>query len=546
MEEQPKKMGRPKGYPKTGGRQAGTLNKTTQRRLKKQQTYVKALERIDEQSTASLIRLLQSETNEDEKKKIQTVLWLRGELRWMLRPVQLKMYYAIKAAIKRGNSLKYVINSSRRLGKSFILCVIAIEYAIQNGEYPVLFAAPTQKALKKILRPLFRQIIKTAPSKVRPVFKTQEDVYRFPSGAEIQIGGCNNGHEDDLRGTAAGLCLIDEAGMIDDLEYVVEDVLMPQLLTTGGHLIMASTPPKTPAHSFVTYAHLAEINGNYSEYTIEDSGYDKEIIEKFISEAGGRESTTCLREYFCEFVVDQESALVPEWKDEFTKDVPRSNVFQFFHLYEAMDVGGRDKNATLFGYYDFTNARLVVEDEVVITGSEMTSRVIARTIKEKERQLWPERFFDQVEKCISPENWKPAEVYLRIADNNNVILLNDLGKDFNLYFKPTDKDQLLAMVNQVRVWVKAGRILVHPRCQQLSGCLKFGIWNKNRDKFERSAAYGHFDALAALVYMVRNIDVYTNPIPQTLNKSESTHFIQGTEEISQDGRELLKIFGVRR
>jgi hypothetical protein len=138
------------------------------------------------------------------------------------------------------------------------------------------------------------------------------------------------------------------------------------------------------------------------------------------------------------------------------------------------------------------------------------------------------------------------DVYRRVADSNNVILLNDLGSDYALHFIATDKDQLLAMVNQVRVWVKAGRVIVHPRCAQLLGCLKYGIWNKNRDKFERSVAYGHFDALAALVYLIRNIDVYTNPIPEQLGKSEATHFvISGQEPVSQEGKELRKLFGLR-
>ena len=44
---------------------------------------------------------------------------------------------------------------------------------------------------------------------------------------------------------------MDEAGFIADLGYVTKSVLFPMLKTTRGKLIVASTPPPTPAHDFV-------------------------------------------------------------------------------------------------------------------------------------------------------------------------------------------------------------------------------------------------------------------------------------------------------
>ena len=372
-------------------------------------------------------------------------------------------------------------------------------------------------------------------------------MYYFPhTGAEINIAGVNNGHEDDLRGTEAGLCLVDEAQAIDNLEYLVEDVLMPQLLTTGGNMVMSGTPPRSPAHKFAVYAAQARAAGNYSEFNIHQAGYSPQVIGKFKKEAGGENSTTWKREYMCQFVVDEETAIVPEWKDEYAKEVNRdAHLFQFFHLYEAMDVGGRDKNATLFAYYDFPNARLIVEDEVVLAGESMTTGNIARTIKVKERELWPERI-PKGQPETTPEEAVGIPMHRRVADNNNVILLRDLGREHGLHFMPTSKDDLIAMVNQVRMWVQAGRLIVHPRCQQLIGCLKFGIWTANRDKFDKSAAFGHFDALAALVYLIRNCDTFTNPIPITHDRSAATHFmIPGQETMSPEAKALKELFGPR-
>ncbi len=397
-----------------------------------------------------------------------------------------------------------------------------------------MYGAPTIKALDKITKPLMRQIFQTAPQHLKPVWRRNDGKYWFKNhnDAEIHVAGCNNGHEDDLRGTAAGICLLDEAAMIDDLEYVIEDVLMPQLLTTGGNLIMASTPPRTPAHSFVTYMQKAEKQGDYAEYTIEQSGYHREVIERFIAEAGGRDSTTCQREYFCKCVVDKDYAIIPEWTDKFVQEYPRDKqVFQYFHRYDAMDIGGRDKTAVLFGYYDFPGAKLVVEDELIFEGHQTTTGIIAGAVRLKEQELWG----------YKGENEKDRP-YLRIADNNNVIMLQDLGQMYGVHFLPTSKDNLQAMVNQVRMWVVAGRLLVNPRCKETIGCLKYGIWNDTRTEFARSKTYGHFDALAALVYLCRNVNVYDNPIPENWNKTDADHFILPQKNISRDGKEILKIF----
>ena len=173
-----------------------------------------------------------------------------------------------------------------------------------------------------------------------------------------------------------------------------------------------------------------------------------------------------------------------------------------------MDIGGVDNTAILFGYYEFPKARLVVQREWVKNTPDVTSSMIAETVKAVEKDLWGEK-----------------QPFIRIADNNNKILLHDLAYTNELIFQSISKDSLHAMVNKVREWVKNGRLIIHPECEQLIGCLNTGIWDLSRKKFDRSSLYGHFDALAALVYMIRIVDEYSNPIPAHFGKSEETHWI---------------------
>lgn len=440
--------------------------------------------------------------------------WETGDLSGKMRMCQSK----IRAAMKDSRALKYIVNCSRRLGKTFMFLADALEIGLKEINAPLKFAAPTQKQMKKIILPIFREITLDCPSGLRPIWKAADQTYIFPkTRAELAIAGCSNGHEEGLRGTACRKAYVDEAQSFkNNLKYVVQDILMPQVLTTGGSIVIGGTPPRTPVHDFARFIAEGKAAGNYIEMDILQAGYPEDIVEQFIAEAGGRESTTCRREYFCEVILDEESAIIPEWRPEYERTPVRDEFFQFYHKYEAMDIGGRrDRTVNLFGWYDFKQARLYVDAEAAIPPAEMTTQRIADVIRKKEIDIFGEH-----------------ALRLRVADNNNEILLKDLGSMHRLHFVPTSKDELQAMVNQVRLWVGGGRIIVNPACSELIGCLRYGIWNEKRDEFERFAeesdahkAYGHFDALAALVYFVRNIDIHTNPIPPDYKMDRREMFV---------------------
>jgi len=113
-------------------------------------------------------------------------------------------------------------------------------------------------------------------------------------------------------------------------------------------------------------------------------------------------------------------------------------------------------------------------------------------------------------------------------------------------FSPTSKDHLHAMVNELRMWVQRGRIVVHPRCKMLIGNLNNALWNDRRDEFTRSSVYKHWDHLATLIYMVRNIDQHTNPIPATYGMRMSSHHINEGFGQEKNLTELKKAFNLKR
>lgn len=462
-----------------------------------------------------------------EELKLQA--WSDGELEYLLKPCQREM----RKKVTSWQGFKYFIKCARRLGKTYLLCLMAVEQCLRKSNAKVRYGASTRDALEEMVLPVMEQVLKDCPQELMPDWKESKKVYTFKNGSRIRLAGIDL-HPDRLRGTSCDLFVIDEAGFVDDLEYFVHSVAMPQFLdpnnqiVEGRRLVLASSPAKTPAHEFTEMANEARINGNYSEFDIYAGGYPENVIEMFAKECGGKHTSTWLREYMAKDVVDEESAIIPEWKEEFEGLPPSDDEYYQFHLkYESLDIGIRDLTVCLFAYYDFRRATLFVVDEFVINGPKMTTKVLAEGIKEKEKAVFGD-----------------YSVYKRVSDKD-LLLIQDLSLLHALPFFATDKGELEEMVNQVRIWVGQGRIKVSPKCAQLIGCLRYGVWNKNKTDFDRSKAYGHFDALAALVYLVRNTDHQVNPIPTYYGKNgQDTVFLKPEKKTKVDT--LKKAFGVER
>ena len=468
-------------------------------------------------------------SDEESLRLSVSILWHLADLRYKLKPVQDQML----SDIFKWSGMKYVIKCARRLGKTYLLCIIAIQACLKKPNAQVRYAAPTQKMLKKFIVPIMRIIIEDCPKELRPEFHKGDAVFVFPNGSEIHLAGVNNDNSDSLRGTFADLFIIDEAGYIDELNYLIDDVALPQFLdpsgkiVSGRRLIISGSPAKTPAHEFTEICRKAEFEGNLAHYDIYQGGYPIETINLYKEECGGENSTTWKREYLALDVVDENYALVPEWKAQYIAEPSIDEYFQFYQKYVSLDIGVRDLTVALFAHYDFQRSILYVHDEISMNGPEMTTERLQAAIKQKELNIFREH-----------------KVHKRVSDID-LLLLNDLRALHGLYFSPTDKGKLEEMVNEVRIWVNRGSIVVAPHCKQLIGCLSYGVWNENRTDFDRVPQYGHFDALASLMYLVRNVDSRMNPIPPNYKKSPDDYWIPFDETPRNNRDKIKKAFNVR-
>lgn len=426
--------------------------------------------------------------------------WSDGNLEYLIRDYQLPVYHALWDAINRKGTLKHVLNIARRFGKTHVCTVVAVEYAIRFPNSQIRYACATNKEMKSILGPIMREILDECPAGLKPVLAN--GITKFKNGSEIHTAGVNGKHADNLRGTSSHLNLVDEAGMIDELDYLVRSVLMPQQLTVDGTMILLSTPPPTPDHDFSAIYHECLEEGEVTEFTVlqnTDIMNDPEKLAAYMKEAGGEQSTTWQREYLVKFVTETDKIVIPEFNESMIRKADPDPLMKYYLKYVGMDLGFMDNTALLFGYYDFRRAKFVLQRELILKGTAVTSKAIAEGTRRIETELWGEN----------------AEVQ-RVSDNNNPILLNDIQTMHDITFNSTSKDRLIPMVNQTRLFIGEGALEVDPSCEYTIACLKFGIWNKNRDAFAKSKKYGHYDALAALIYELRILDRDTNPVPRNL------------------------------
>lgn len=458
------------------------------------------------------------------------LLWQRGILKWKLHEVQKKMHDSITKSDKD----VVTVLSSRRLGKSFLLCLMASEKCIQEENIIIKYICPEKKMVKTIIEPILRVIFKDCPDELKPELKVADGRFLFPNGSQIQFAGSDKGNAESIRGGAAHLCIVDEAGFCDDLEYVVNSVLAPTLDTTNGKIVLASTPSKESNHEFITkFVNPADAKEELIKYTIYDNPMmTSEKIEKILKRyPEGKSSSMFRREYLCEVMIETDRAVIPEFTGDIQTRILKDHVKPvLYDCYVGMDIGFKDFTVVIFAYYDFLNAKLIICDELVVNGPTLLTPNLSALIKKKEK----ENFADPV----TNEVFKPT----RVSDNNNLILLQDLHRLHEILFLPTAKDNKEAAINQLRDMISNEKIIINPKCKVLISHLKHATWNKNRTSFDRAVGYGHYDAVDSLIYLTRNVRFNRNPYRDHYGKTPSEWHLPQQKETNSTISALKSIF----
>ncbi len=451
----------------------------------------------------------------EEMMAAMNLAWSEGRLDYLRRNTQrlLKQRWIESKLISR----KCYWECTRRLGKSSELLMTMHEESKSTSRRKCVYFAPVKEGLLDYIEPIIEETFADCPPHLRPDFQRQRFMLRYPNGSRILFRAANNQQYRVRRGLGAHLAGIDEAREIDDLPELIDSVIMPALFSNNGYLIISSTPADTRSHPLYEIRSRAQVEGWYVGISIWDANrLDPEVytlsrINEWKSETlknpDGQERWE--REYEIKWVVNQRKRAVPEWDSSRMVQVPgRDPYYQVYHHYLGLDWGYKDYTALVFATLNFRAARLEVDGELTFSGKDVRSDLISDRVATTYKHLYGVPIYD-------PTRFPAIHPYRGVSDSADPILINEINKYQGMSFIPVAKAHTLeAMLQEFRILVMKGKIVVDPKCTLTLHCLENGVWDDKHSKLDQDVLAHHFDHLMALVYLTRMVDWESNPIPK--------------------------------
>jgi hypothetical protein len=457
--------------------------------------------------------------------EIKTASWEAGAVAWhYLRDSQLDIYRLLL------NEKRPFIEAARRFGKTTSILCFVIEQLRRNPGWICRWCFPFKNQAREVLIAEMAKLQRLCPDKYKFVYQTTDSVFIGPGESKLYLRGVNEDKGESARGPASNIIVADEYGFWNEPDYIIKEVLSPQLQNQEGRwLIKASTPPRNLGHLYYQEREDAVRRGRFIQKTIlQNEALSEEEHNEIIEECGGVNSPSYRRERLCEPVSDPDSLIIPEFSDAniVPIDYPRPD---FFDAYVAGDSGADDNTALLFAYYDFTKNEVVIEREWVDNGK-TTAQII------------------QIAKAIEDQVWGTKKPFKRVYDADKQLIYDIVGDhDYSVTY-PRKEDKLAA-IHELRVEVQSLRFKIKENCTQTIRQLKVGMWKDDRHTdFERSEGLGHLDAIAASIYLNRAIDRSRNPIPRFHGHNLETSFIPTSETHyrSKNEQALASVFRPKR
>lgn len=431
--------------------------------------------------------------------------WSSGVIApWFLRPSQIDVYELL---LKEKFPF---VEAARRFGKTNTILAFVIEQLLKNSGWICRWCFPDKNTAREVLGTEITKIHKNAPDHSKPKYSTVDSFYYFKNDSKLYVRGVNHDRGDSARGPASNIIVADEYGFWREPDYIVREALFPQLENQEGQwLIKCSTPPRELGHRYYIEREDAIRKGRFIQKTIYDNeSLSQKEIDIIIEESGGVDSPAFQRERLCKPVADPESLVIPEWgRNE--EELTIRGAYErpgYFDCYVGGDSGVDDNTFYLFGFFDFENDCLIVEDEFFCS-NETTEYIVDRA-KAKEFDLW-----------------RGKDIYRRVLDGDKQLLKDITTTHKYLVTLPKKKDKI-ASINSLRLRIQKKQIKVHEKCKMLRHQLRVGLWKDDKHSdFERTEGLGHLDGIAALMYLNRSLNVKRNPFPLVGEARPSTHFI---------------------
>ena len=433
-------------------------------------------------------------------------MWTTGELlEERYDPLQLELHHRFTNMAPRSQAF---ILESRKIGKTYGFLCYADQLCRKKPKSIVRFAYPTKLQGKTIILPLMEEMQQDCPTELRWVNREAQDgCWVLPhTGSRLYLAGTDDADQvDRLRGPKSDLNILDEVPTFKakTLDYLVNSVLWPQTLNTGGLTLMSGTPPESLDHPSMEFVEQARQEGNLVTKTIFDNPrLTPEIIRKICKQANRNKEripyedyetriTRILsgeiegtphweREFMCRMVADKEMRVCPEY---FSKDHMLAAPTGFPALrFVFIDPGHvKDFFAAVFCELNYNQQRLYVRRDYHSL-RKSTGIIKAELLK--------------IEKDLGWDRGLGVTRYIDETAKQQITDFNDMSYFVLPALHSPGKGQLVVPMRNL---FEQDMIGVDPQCQNLISCLENGLWSDTmKEDFRRSEALGHLDSLDAL------------------------------------------------
>ena len=140
-----------------------------------------------------------------------------------------------RAVAEQTRNARFVhLRAGRRWGKSHLLARMLVEAALVHRQ-TVGYFAPTYK----LMLPVWEQVRRTLRAPAATEYKAERRI-DTTTGGRVEFWSLDN--EDAGRSRGYDLIVVDEAGLVRNLETIWRENLIPALLDRRGRAVLAGTP----------------------------------------------------------------------------------------------------------------------------------------------------------------------------------------------------------------------------------------------------------------------------------------------------------------
>lgn len=397
--------------------------------------------------------------------------------------------------VEINHSKKILVCCSRRAGKSYFCAGAIVKSALKNPGSRIIYINLT---FKNAVKQIWDNVIKASESVGLQIDKSSKNdgEIEWVNGSSLRIkGNSNNAEADTLRGESkVSLVVIDEAFHQKNMEYAINEVIMPFLADLGDKatILCTGTPPRIP-HTYMEKLWSNDKTWRHYHWTAENNPHVPDF-EKFIEEVCEAKGLTkdapfIQREYYGVIGAYDTEAMVFKNYQSYT-ELPTS--FTANRIAIGCDWGFSDYNSIITVAYNTQSGEAYVIEE-----KKFNKATVSEIITEVKRSY------------EAAKNRFGIDDIQILCDTNEQSITYELYANQHLPAYNAYKYDKASAIAQLSDWLRSGKIKVNANDIYLKDEFERTLYKRDEDDDsilpEIDDDIFHPDAIMALLYASRTI-----------------------------------------